>query len=218
MCLYFFIYLNMHTLTQRSNHREQRSWGITTALDTLEEASHPLGKMVRDEFETMKPVAPNTEHLKIGHVDTMYSCGDDVKIQFDSAGAVSFMSRNGHVWANQSRSLFELKYRSYSAENVSSFFSQYCKSNASWVAHDYGKPGLPSSVVGKIFQPIVRNLYVNTSSSECTFVIESSFDDVPSVDYGAPSQVWTTVSINNDDLYVEIDMYVSLSVKREQYH
>ena len=32
----------------------------------------------------MKPVAPDTEHLEIGHVDTMYSCGDDVKIQFDS--------------------------------------------------------------------------------------------------------------------------------------
>tara|TARA_A100001015_G_scaffold277713_1_gene337168 strand:- start:1015 stop:1443 length:429 start_codon:yes stop_codon:yes gene_type:complete len=142
----------------------------------------------------------------------MYSCGDDVKIQFDSAGAVSFMSRNGHVWANESRSLFELKYRSYSAENVSSFFSQYCKSNASWVAHDYGKPGLPSSVVGKIFQPQVRNLYVNTSSeTSCIFVIESSFDDVSSVDYGAPSQVWTTVTINNNDLSsmnVEIDMYV----------
>ena len=32
-------------------------------------------------------------------------------------------------------------------------------------------------------------------------MIESSFDDVSSVDYGAPSQVWTTVSINNNDLY-----------------
>ena len=65
---------------------EQRSWGITTALDTLEEA-FILGKIVRDEFQTMKPVAPDTEHLEIGHVDVA-SCGDDVKIQFDSAGAV----------------------------------------------------------------------------------------------------------------------------------
>ena len=202
-------------MSLESSWWEQRSWGITTALDTLEKVSHPLAKIVRDEFEIMKPVPPNTEHLEIGHVDTMYSCGDNVNIQFDSTGAMSFLSRNGHVWANESRSLFELKYRSYSAENVSSFFSQYCKSNESWVSHDYGKPGLPDSVVGKIFQPTVRNLYVGTSeasSSSCNFVIESYFDNVSSVDYGAPSHVWTTVSIDKDDdlsssINVEIDMF-----------
>ena len=188
---------------------EQRLWGISTALDTLEGASHPLAKIIRDEFDNVKPVIPNTQGLQIGHIDTMYTCGN-VTLSFDSSGALSYImsttTASSNVWASKNKPLFELKYRSYSADDVSDFFSQYCKSSASWVAHDYGKPGLPSSVVGEIFTPTVSNIFVDTE--KCIFVLESSFDNISTLEYGAPSTVWTNVSIiDNSVVNVEMSMF-----------
>ena len=33
-------------------------------------------------------------------------------------------------------------------------------SNASWVAHDYGKPDMPTDTLGKIWTPTVVEIYV----------------------------------------------------------
>jgi hypothetical protein len=68
---------------------------------------------------------------------------------------------------------------------VAEFFSQYCKSSAAWVQHDYGKPGLPADVPGVLSTPTLVNLWhkpvgnsagaAGAAGDSCEFVAELTF-------------------------------------------
>ena len=50
--------------------------------------------------------------------------------------------------------------------DVQDFLKGYCGSkwNSSWLQHDYGKPGLPADVQGKLWSPSLQELYVKSTA------------------------------------------------------
>ena len=203
---------------------EQREWGITLAIDTLTDANHPLGKTVTHDFASLEPQIPSVgpgTGWEAGAAGDEYTCGD-TQLAFDATGAISTMTtKGGRAWASASNTLLNLVYRSYSAADVASFFGQYCKSTASWVQHDYGKPGLPSDVQGRLWNTTLTRLFVkrsaasvgaatrrqsgqpsdsssssSSSSSTCEFAIQASFEAGATAEYGAAGGVWTTVQVD----------------------
>ena len=134
------------------------------------------------------------------------------------------MGHGGVQWADATHTLAQLKYRSYSAKDVGEFFAQYCKSNAGWVQHDYGKPGLPDDVLGKIWTTTMQgslslflcpsltvsgflalshrlslcaSLWVKQDagkSGNCSFIAQTAFDPEASSEYGAAAG-WSTVTV-----------------------
>ena len=105
--------------------------------------------------------------FKPGKAGQVFKCAG-VSIAFDESGAISELTdSHGHAWAGPGHTLAQLKYRSYSAADVGSFFASYCKSNAGWVQHDYGKPGLPDDVLGKIWTTSMSNLWSKQTADGC---------------------------------------------------
>ena len=93
--------------------------------------------------------------------------------------------------------------------NPNSITISDCHSNATWIQHDYGKPGLPEDVVGKIWKPSLKNLYAKpVGVGRCSFVLETAFDPVASSEYGAAAG-WTTVDVDSasGDVSVAINMF-----------
>jgi len=123
-----------------------------------------------------------------------------------ASGSISHLAHDGAIWADAAHSLLQLKYRSYSAADVASFFSQYCKSNASWVQHDYGKPGLPSDVKGKLWSPSMSSFHVKASGETCSFLLQTTYYPEASLNYGAASG-WTRIDVGSGKVNVSIGMF-----------
>jgi len=171
---------------------EQREWGITYAVETLLEGNHPMAADLVQELQMLEPVVPTTSEFVTAEANTSYTCGGET-IQFNNNGA---LTRLGSWVANDANPVLSLKYRQYSASDVASFFLQYCKSSASWVQHDYGKPGLPSDVPGLISTPSLMKLWKKGSAAgDCDFVAELSFDATASTNCGAPEKAWINISV-----------------------
>jgi len=175
------------------------------AIDTLKVAKHPLGEIVQAGFDRLNPAKPAVDGFKPGKAGQTYTCGK-LKLAFDRTGAISTLTDGtGYQWADTTHTLLSLKYRSYSAADVGKFFAQYCKSTADWVKHDYGKPGLPDSVVGKMWTTTMVNLYSEQrSDGGCSFRVQSAFDKVASEQYGAAAG-WTSLEVAaNGTIGVEV--------------
>ena len=188
---------------------EQRQWGVTIAIDTLANANHPLADTLKAEVANLQPLVPSRAGYKPAKPEDVFHCGG-TEISFDATGAIDHLSYGGVAWADAKHTLAQLKYRSYSAKDVGEFFSQYCKSNAGWVQHDYGKPGLPSDVLGKIWTTTMKGLWVKQGpeeSSNCSFIAQTAFDPEASSEYGAAAG-WTTVEVQGSGkLAVEVGMF-----------
>lgn len=191
---------------------EQRNWGVTIAIDTLVNAKHPLADVLRAEVADLQPKVPSRLGFKAAKAGDLFKCGRGQKISigFDSTGAVAHLvGTDGYAYATPGSTLAQLKYRSYSAADVAEFFGQYCKSNAGWVQHDYGKPGLPSDVLGKIWTTSMVGLWAkqDSASGNCSFIAQTAFEAAASEEYGAAAG-WTTVNIGSDGgLAVEVGMF-----------
>ena len=179
--------------------------------------------------------------FKPGKAGQVFKCAG-VSIAFDESGAISELTdSHGHAWAGPGHTLAQLKYRSYSAADVGSFFASYCKSNAGWVQHDYGKPGLPDDVLGKIWTTSMSNLWSKQTADGCkrrllrvrscgsfgngrgrvvaharhctgSFIAQTAFEPAASEEYGAAAG-WTTVEVMaGDRLEVEVGMFVRLQL------
>ena len=110
------------------------------------------------------------------------------------------------------------RYRSYSAKDVAEFFGEYCKSNAGRMQHDYGKPGLPDDVLGKIWTTTMSNLWVKQApvkeGGNCSFIAQTAFEPAASEEYGAAAG-WTIVGVGGtadmggpaDMLQIEVGMF-----------
>eukprot|EP01052_Picozoa_sp_SAG31_P025252 SAG31_NODE_2203_length_6199_cov_6.619836_5_plen_269_part_00 len=151
------------------------------------------------------------EGFKAAKPGDVFACGkgESVQIGFDATGAISHLiGSDGHVFADKNHTLAQLKYRSYSAADVAQFFGEYCKSNAGWVQHDYGKPGLPADVEGKIWTTTMRGLWVrqDKASGNCSFVAETAFEPAATEEYGAAAG-WTSFEVAADSLAVEVGMF-----------
>lgn len=98
------------------------------------------------------PTLPSTA-WKQGKPGQSFVCGATT-LTFAQDGSISQLKTVGSEWADAERTLLVPVYQSYSAADVDAFFATYCKSNAGWVQHDYGKPGLKdccsTSVVGRL--------------------------------------------------------------------
>ena len=200
---------------------EQRHWGVTTFMETLLAAQHPFAKDILEEFEQLKPTVPDTTGHSAGHAGEVFTCGE-TEIGFDSTGSISHLVSQGKAFADGNHSLVQLKYRSYSAYEVESFIWKYCHSNASWLQHDYGKPGLPVDIAAKIWSPKLKTLHIkpmNPAAAQsgrngCSFVLQTEFDPLASSDYGAAAG-WTTVDVDpsTGEVAVAIKMYNKSSTR-----
>merc|ERR1712070_256562 len=109
-----------------------------------------------DEFAALQPQVPSP--IEAGFVlasaAETYTCGGE-DVMFNAQGALTKLG----PWASTNHALLKLQYRQYSAADVASFFGSYCKSKAGWVQHDYGNPGLPTSVPGVLSAPTLTDLW-----------------------------------------------------------
>lgn len=187
---------------------EQRDWGIAATVDTLVAGKHPIAPVLLAELAALKPSVPLTTQLLSAVAGTSYKCGSStgaVTIAFDETGAVKQLDAAGSAWASASSALLKLKYRSYSAADVAKFFATYCKSTASWVQHDYGKPGLPSDVVGQVWNTTLVELY--RSKNNCSFVVKMAFEPDASANYGAPKSAWANLTVTPTGIDVSIGLF-----------
>jgi hypothetical protein len=138
-------------------------------------------------------------------------------------GSLIGLKDGASLWSDPHHPLVAVRYKSYSSSDVEHFRSTYCMSNASWVAHDYGKPDMPTDTLGKIWTPTVVEIYVeekkekkkkkkkkeeennkdeNAVSSSCMYVVHATFDgQAANEEYGAVSDVFTnyTVLLDSDN-------------------
>ena len=161
----------------------------------------------------LKPTVPDipTTSWKQGKAGQSFVCGSTT-LAFGEDGSISQLKTMGSVWADSGHTLLAPVYQSYSAADVDAFFATYCKSNAGWVQHDYGKPGLKEccskTVVGRLWQSRVQELWFAPSSSPwdlppkhragtpaCRFALRQDYDGDAHADYGAPGSVWTTIDV-----------------------
>ena len=175
---------------------EQREWGIATTVDTLIAGKHRMVDGLLKEFAALQPLVPDPASAGFveGAPGTTYSCGGE-DIQFNAAGA---LTKLGSWVASEDRAVLQLKYRQYSNADVQEFFKSYCKSSASWVQHDYGKPDLPDTVPGAITAPTLTKLWVKhagSGSDVCEFAAELAFSTEASTECGAPTVAWVNISI-----------------------
>ena len=191
---------------------EQRHWGITLAVTTLADATppHPMAAPLIEAMGALKPTVPSlpTTVWKQGKVGQSFTCGHTT-LAFGEDGSISQLTTMGSEWANQERTLLAPVYQSYSAADVDAFFATYCKSNAGWVQHDYGKPGLKEccsdTVVGQLWSARVQELWFAPSSvsfgaagaatEACRFALRQDYDSNVHEDYGAPGSVWSTIDV-----------------------
>ena len=206
---------------------EQRTWAITHVMETLKAASHPLFNELAMEFKNLEPKNPSISagFISGATAPKVYSCGS-FEISFDStSGAISKLLHRDREWAGAGRDNLwgALRYRSYSKADVSEFFKSYCKSSESWVEHDYGKPGLPVSVEGRIWSTQLEELLIlpthtgksssgdgdDTSNDVCTFVTRLRFDDADAHErFGAPEKVYVRTVLDAEN--GTVDTTVSL--------
>mmetsp|Transcript_43781 Transcript_43781/g.76864 ORF Transcript_43781/g.76864 Transcript_43781/m.76864 type:complete len:807 (+) Transcript_43781:83-2503(+) len=192
--------------TLESSWWEQRHWGITVAVDTLKAAGHPLTQKIEQGFAELQPTVPSIGGYELGKAGEVVQCGS-VEIAFDETGSISHLVENGFVWADSGHKLLQLKYRSYSAFDMATFFSSYTKINADWVDHDYGKPGLPFDVEGKVLTPFLNTLYLKRDGDFCSFVLHTSFALEGSEKFGAASTAWIALGIGNNGIDVTMGMF-----------
>lgn len=192
--------------TLESSWWEQRHWGITVAVDTLKAAGHPLVQTIQQGFAELQPAAPSIGGHELGKAGEVVQCGS-TEIAFDETGSISHLVENGFVWADSGHKLLQMKYRSYSAFDLQNFFSEYTKINADWVNHDYGKPGLPLDVEGKVLTPVLNSLYFRRDVDFCSFVLHTSFAPEGSEKFGTVSTAWVALGIGNSGIDVTIGLF-----------
>ena len=182
---------------------EQRQWGISTAVDTLKSLQHPMYADIMKEFEALGVSVPDVSTgFSVGKANVAYSCGQS-SLTFGDDGSISSMSDKSNssmsgekMWADEAHLLAAIRYRTYSSSDVKHFQNSYCKSNASWVNHDYGKPNMPKDTLGKIWTPRMDQLYVEKpTTTSCTFILHATFEEVATNEYGAMSDIWTNVTV-----------------------
>ena len=171
-------------------------------------AKHPLAARLQAQVAALQPLVPSRAGFTAAKAGDVFHCGGGVSIGFDSSGAIAHLvGADGYAYASPGHTLAQLKYRSYSAADVAQFFGEYCKSSADWVKHDYGKPGLPDDVLGKIWTTSMLGLWVKQQGTSCSFIAQTAFEAAASEDYGAAAG-WTTVDIGSDGtLSVEVGMF-----------
>ena len=201
---------------------EQRHWGVTLAVTTLADAKHPMAAPLLAAMADLRPTVPTLgAQWKRGAAGQTFRCdsasaASATTLVFDARGAIARLAAAGSEWASENRTLLSPTYRSYSAADVDAFFAQYVQSSASWVQHDYGKPGLKeccaSTVLGKLWEPTMSELWylpaasspagagapsVAGSTPSCRFALKMAYDADASAQYGAPEAVWMTVDVDN---------------------
>jgi len=104
-----------------------------------------------------------------------------------------------------------VKYKTYSLDDVNAFMDGYCQSNASWVAHDYGKPGLPAGLQSKVWTPTMDKAFVKKKTgknkNQCTIVSHASFDAEALEEYGAVSDVWIQYEVSESSVGITIGLF-----------
>lgn len=178
---------------------EQREWGIATTMNTLIAGGHRMVDGLLEEFAALEPILPTPASLGFveGAAGTTYRCGGE-DVAFNTAGA---LRKLGSWVASDDRAVLQLKYRQYSNADVQEFFKSYCKSDASWVQHDYGKPDLPDTVPSAITAPTLIKLWVKTrgggggGDDVCEFAAELAFSAGASTDCGAPTVAWVNLTV-----------------------
>jgi hypothetical protein len=190
----------------RTNRWEQRQWGVTVAIDTLARSNHPLAQPLQTAVAGLQPKVPDLTGFSTAKVDTIYRCGG-ISVGFDKTGSISHLSKGGYSWASAGSTLVQLKYRSYSAKDVADFFATYCKSQASWVQHDYGKPGLPADVLGKIWGTTLKALWVQGGEGhQCNFVAQTAFEAEAVSEYGAAGAAYVQFNISAAQGTIGVDV------------
>ena len=187
---------------------EQREWSITVAVDTLSAAAHPLARAVEQSFAMLEPSMPSLEGFVAAQAGERIRCGE-LQVAIDTTGAISHLTddRDKHSWADAQHTLLATRYRTYSADDVQHFFGSYCMSDAGWVQHDYGKPGLPATVAGALWETHLASLHVMRGArGTCSIVIETAFDARASSEYGAPAQGWTALLLRPENRSIEVQV------------
>ena len=187
---------------------EQRDWGITIFMETLLAGGHPLAKSIEEGFQSLQPKTPDVSKFEVvPDIGRIFKIGK-LGLGFDSSGSIQHLDHAGMVWASAENVLLQLQYRTYSLPDVQRFLKTYCKSNASWVMHDYGKPGLPDDTMGKIWNTQLEELYFRKEAeTNYTFLLKLSFEDTPVTEYGAAETVWVKVRATENNLGVSIGFF-----------
>ncbi len=184
---------------------EQRQWGVTLAMETLRDGDHPLFHTLQTAFAELRPAVPDVSSAagySGASIGTPISCGDGLTLTLDDTGAITGLTHKGGTeWADATHPLSALRYKSYNLDDVDNFMDEYCKDKASWVAKDYGKPGLPADTASKMWVPAVQAVFVRDSNSNsggvCSIVAVATFEDEAWQNYGAPQQVWTEYTVSS---------------------
>eukprot|EP00117_Sycon_ciliatum_P028500 scpid54371/ scgid0629/ len=210
-----------HPLMQNQNYvavanswREQRDWGITYALQALED--HPLAAELEEELALLRAVpAPNLAgYFKVSTLPAKgFTVGEDVLINFSSQPfSISHLSIGKRVYASTetATSMASLLYQSFTQQDFEKFMLNYLDF---WPAigwdSSFGKPGLVN-VTGIEHQEIEADLVAvwrknygekNMSSS---FLVQLAFPAELVRDYGAPADVWLDITVSQASLQLSV--------------
>jgi hypothetical protein len=127
-------------------------------------------------------------------------CGA-VSISFDTVGAIASVKKGGAGWSG---SLGGFIYQSLSSGNFTDFCMDYgnkaCKATTENPGcHNFHKPNMSSAGPQyTVVRPLAKALWVKANlDGGCTYLVEATVPmAVPAAISGAPSTVWTEVTVD----------------------
>eukprot|EP00053_Salpingoeca_punica_P002328 m.37251 g.37251 ORF g.37251 m.37251 type:complete len:723 (-) comp11520_c0_seq4:1207-3375(-) len=173
--------------------QEQRDWGLTFALEALQ--NHPLGKDVRTRWRNLVPLMPDlSSFVEVADVSSFTVSLPHVQAAFDiGTGALRSLKRLNDGWdfATNSTQIGVLEYHKYSMGQYAVFWDEYAQrldgQIPSWMAQDFGKLGLVNDSLGEVEEIVDGRLQTLYWSEELLQVVaEIALTDMVHNVYGAP--------------------------------
>lgn len=196
---------------------EQRNWAVDYAMEAV--ANTSFGRQLSEKLEAIETVSlPDLTDYRVVPVNLQYTIGDYF-IHFNADnGAIDYLAQSitERQYASAEHLIGLVIYQTFTEQNFEDFLSEYmyCEPffGCTWALYDFGKYKLSNANPEEIStSPEFMNLYRRTDGN--SFLVELQFTGELLTKYGAPSKVWTEVTVQGNVFNVNLKWFDKLPTR-----
>lgn len=165
------------------------------AVRSLEESSHPLGPLAREELTMLEEVQePSLEQLLEVSGDALITFSSGTQMQLGADGSIVLLRFPGaEDLASTSAPMASFSYQTFNDSEWQPFTYAYL--NDHQMQRGFCKPGSNNFTESAIWKPQLEKLFVSGSSSAASFILaQMHLPDKPQKAYGAPSKIYLKIT------------------------